>query len=125
MIRDTIEVLDMIPPDVGLPVTPGPAATPQMTEPEEANISASAPPVSTTKGSRRRLPEMDDMPQPHFQRDKRKKRRKCGKCGLYDTGHNAATCDRAQNQQANKRPRGRPKGSSNGGGEQSRLEQEM
>jgi len=53
------------------------------------------------------------MPQPHFPRDKIKKRRKCGKCGLFGTGHNAATCDRAQQLLKNpkvKRPRGRPRG---------------
>jgi hypothetical protein len=42
-----------------------------------------------------------DIPQPHFQRDKRKKRRKCGRCGLYDIGQNAAICERAQQQLKN------------------------
>jgi hypothetical protein len=54
-----------------------------------------------------------DIPQPHFQRDKRKKRRKCGRCGLYDTDRNAAICERAQQQLENsvvKQPRGRPRG---------------
>jgi hypothetical protein len=83
-----------------------------MTEQEEHNVLASAPPISTTKGSRKKCAGMTaDIPQPHFQRDKRKKRRKCGRCGLYDTGHNAATCERAQQQLKNgvvKRPMWRP-----------------
>ena len=76
-------------------------------------VSPSAPPVSTTKGCRKRVSITEGMPQPHFPRDKMKKRRKCGKCGLFGTGHNAATCDRAQQLLKNpkvKRPRGRPRG---------------
>jgi hypothetical protein len=69
--------------------------------------------VSTTKGSRKKFARViADIPQPHFQRDKRKKWRKCRRCGLYDMGHNAATCERAQQQLENsvvKRPRGRPR----------------
>jgi hypothetical protein len=100
--------LDKIPHDVSLPVhhaptgsvastssTPHPAE--RMTEQVEYNVSTSAPHVSTTKGSHKKYIGMiADIPQPHFQRDKRKKRRKYGRCGLYDIGHNAATCERAQ-----------------------------
>jgi hypothetical protein len=100
-----ITELDKIPHDVSLSVhcappaastssTPWPAE--RMTEQDEHNVSASAPPVSTTKGSRKKYARMiADIPQPHFQWDKRKKQRKCGRCGTYDTGHNAATCERA------------------------------
>jgi hypothetical protein len=113
LIADAITELDKIPHDVSLPVHRASAAaaastssTPQpterMTEKEERNVSSSAPPVSTTKGSRKKYTGViADIPQPHFQWDKRKKRRKCGRCGLYDTGHNAAICERAQQQLKN------------------------
>jgi hypothetical protein len=63
LIADAITELDKIPHDVSLPVHRAPAAvtssTPQpterMTEKEEHNVSASAPPVSTTKGSRKNM----------------------------------------------------------------------
>jgi hypothetical protein len=65
LIVDAITELDKIPHDVSLPVHRAPAAaastssTPQpterMTEKEEHNVSASAPPVSTTKGSRKNM----------------------------------------------------------------------
>jgi hypothetical protein len=79
--------------------------------------------MGTRKGSRKKgirkkyVGMIADIPQPHFQRDKRKKQRKCGRCGLYDTSHNAATCERAQQQLKNgvvKWPRGRPRGSGRG-----------
>jgi hypothetical protein len=104
---------DKIPHDVSLPVHRAPSAiaastssTPQpterMTEQEEHNVSAFAPPISTRKGSRKKYAGMiAGIPQPHFQRDKRKKQRKCGRCGLYDIGHNVATCERAQQQHKN------------------------
>jgi hypothetical protein len=128
LIATTITELDKIPHDVSLPVHRAPAAaastsnTPQpterMTKQEEHNVSASAPPVSTTKGSRKKYAGViADIPQPHFQWDKRKKRRKCGRCDLYDTGHNAATCERAKQQLENsvvKRPRGRLRGGGRG-----------
>jgi hypothetical protein len=107
LIVDAIAELDKIPHDVSLPVHHAPTgstasttSTPhpieRMTEQEEHNVPASAPPVSTTKGSHKTCAGVTaDIPQPHFQHDKRKKRRKCGRCGLYDTGHNAATCERA------------------------------
>jgi hypothetical protein len=105
LIATTITELAKIPRDISLLVHRAPtgfatstSSTPQpterMTEQEERYISASAPPISTTKGSRKKCVRMTaDIPQPHFQRDKGKKRRKCGRCGLYDTGHNAATCE--------------------------------
>ena len=127
LIAEAITVLDKIPHDVSLPMQNAATAAPtssfphhteRMTEHEDDNVSASAPPVSTTKGSRKKCAVMtEDIPQPHFQHDKRKKRRKCGRCGLYDTGHNATTCERAQQQLKNgviKRPRGRPRGSGRG-----------
>jgi hypothetical protein len=44
-----------------------------MTEKEEHNVSAYAPPMSTTKGSRKKYAGViADIPQPHFQWDKRK-----------------------------------------------------
>jgi hypothetical protein len=111
LIADAITELDKIPHDVSLPVHRASAAastssTPQpterMTEKEERNVSASAPSVSTTKGSRKKYTGViADIPQPHFQWDKRKKWRKCGRCDLYDTGHNAAICERAQQQLKN------------------------
>jgi hypothetical protein len=121
LIAVVITELDKIPHDISLPVHHAPtgfaastSSTPhpveRMTEQEERNVSASTPPVSTTKGSRRKCAGMTaDIPQPHFQCDKRKKQRKCRRCGLYDTGHNAATCERAQQQLENgviKQPRG-------------------
>jgi hypothetical protein len=80
---------------------------------EETLVSPSAPPVSTTKGCRKNSTVADGVPEPHFQRGKEKKRRKCGNCGIYGTGHNSVTCERAQQQKGKpvvKRPRGRPKG---------------
>jgi hypothetical protein len=118
--------LDKIPHDVSLPMHRAPAISAtltsstsqhaeRMTEEEERNVSASAPPVSTTKGSRKKCAGMVvDIPQPHFQCDKRNKRRKCGRCGLYDTCHNVATCERAQQHLEHgvvKRPKGRLRGS--------------
>jgi hypothetical protein len=117
-----------MPHDVSLPVHYAPTAaastssTPQpterMTEKKEHNVSASAPPVSTTKGSLKKyVGVIADIPQPHFQWDKRKKWRKCRRCGMYDMGHNAATCERAQQQLKNsvvKQPRGRPRGGGRG-----------
>jgi hypothetical protein len=74
-----------------------PHPTKRMNEQEEHNVSTSTPLVSTTKGSCKKCVGMTvNIPQPHFQRAKKKKRRKCGRCGLYDTGHNMATCERAQ-----------------------------
>jgi hypothetical protein len=105
LIVAAITELDKIPHNVSLPVHRAPAtstsSTPhraeRMTEQEECNVSVSAPPVSTTKGSHKKCAGMTvDIPQPDFQRDRRKKWRKCGRCGLYDTGHNVATCERAQ-----------------------------
>jgi hypothetical protein len=108
LIAVSITKLDKIPHDVSLSVHHAPtnsaastSSTPhptkRMTEQEKCNVSVSAPPVSTTKGSHRKCARMTaDIPQPHFQRDKRKKRRKCGRCDLYDTGHNTAICERAQ-----------------------------
>jgi hypothetical protein len=108
LIVAAITELDKIPHDVSLPVHRAPtgsiastSSTPhpveRMTEQEEHNVLASAPPISTTKGSRKKCAGMTaGIPQPHFLHDKRKKRRKCGKCGLYDIGHNATTCERAQ-----------------------------
>jgi hypothetical protein len=65
LIADAITELDKIPHDVSLPVHHAPttdaastSSTPQpaerMTEKEEHNISASTPPVSTTKGSHKK-----------------------------------------------------------------------
>jgi hypothetical protein len=89
-----------------------------MTEQEEHNVSTSAPPVSTIKGSHKKCAgKTVDIPQPHFQHDKRKKRRKCGRCGLYDTYHNATTYEKAQQQLKNgvvKGPRGRVRESRRG-----------
>jgi hypothetical protein len=95
-IAATITELDKIPHDVSLPVhhaptssaastssTPHPAE--RMSEQEECNVSTSAPPISTIRGSRKKCAGMTaDIPQPHFQCDKRKKQRKCGRCGSYD-----------------------------------------
>jgi hypothetical protein len=108
IIATVITELDKIPHDVSLLVYRSPtgfvastSSTPhlaeRMTEQEGCNVSASAPPVSTTKGSRKKCAGMTVAgPQPHFQCDKRKKQRKCERCDLYETGQNAATCERAQ-----------------------------
>jgi hypothetical protein len=107
LIADAIAELDKIPHDISLLVHRAPTGfaastsstphpTERMTEQEEHKVSASTPPASTTKGSRKKCAGITaDIPQPHFRRDKRKKRRKYGRCGLYDTGHNAATFERA------------------------------
>jgi hypothetical protein len=129
LIVDAITKLDKIPHDVSLPVHHAPtsstastSSTPhpieRMTGQEEYNVSMSARLASTTKGSHKKCVGMTiGISQPHFQCDKRKKRRKCERCGLYDTGHNAATYERAQ-QQLKKgvvnRSRGRPRGSGRG-----------
>jgi hypothetical protein len=65
LIVDAFTKLDKIPHDISLPVHRAPAAaastssTPQpterMTEKEEHNVSASAPPVSTTKGNHKKI----------------------------------------------------------------------
>jgi hypothetical protein len=112
LIASAITEIDKIPQNISLPVHRAAAAastssTPQpaerMTEQEEHNVSASAPPVSTTKGSRKKYTGIiADISQPHFQRDKRKKRRNCGRCGLYDTCHNEATSERAQHSNSSK-----------------------
>ena len=132
IIANTVNELDKIPHDVSLPMQrTAPAATastdaattsadaaPSSNSPHQA--SASAPPVSTTKGSCKKSAQVtEDIPIPHFDRDRRKKRRKCTKCGLYDTGHNVGTCDKIQQQRENgvtKRPKGRPRGSGRGNG---------
>ena len=75
----------------------------------ETSISTSVPLVLTTKRSKKRVIPEENITQSHYQRDKRKKRRKCGKCGLYNTGHNAATCEKSK-VIVIRRPRGRPKG---------------
>lgn len=133
ILENGIAMLDKIPQDISVPIhhaatsTAAPTSsfannTEGMAEQESASappVSASAPPVSTTKGSRKNSAVTGDIPQPHFQRDRRKKSRRCGRCGLYDTGHNAATCERAQQELENvpiKRPRGRPRGSGRGRG---------
>jgi hypothetical protein len=133
IITAAIEELDKIPTDLIVPsgpqsratsyaagtstsAAPGPGTVGNMAGvagPEETLVSPSAPPVSTTKGCRKNSTVADGFPEPHFQRGKEKKRRKCGSCGLYGTGHNSATCERAQQQRGNpvvRRPRGRPKG---------------
>jgi hypothetical protein len=113
LIIDVIAELDKIPHDVSLPVhhaptgsvastwsTPHPAV--RMTEQEEHNVSASAPPAFTTKGNHKTCVGITaSIPQPHFQRDRRTKIRKCGRCGLYDTWHNVATCERVHQQLKN------------------------
>jgi hypothetical protein len=83
LIATTITELDKIPHDISLPVHRAPTAyaastssTPhrveRMTEQEEHNVSAYAPPVSTIKDRRKKCAGMTaDIPQPHFQRDKR------------------------------------------------------
>ena len=90
------------------------AETHEVAAQEVTLVSPSAPPVSTTKGCRKNSAILaEGVPQPHFQRGKEKKRRRCGKCGIIGTGHNSATCDRAQKLKENpveKRPRGRPRG---------------
>lgn len=84
---------------------------------EEMAISASAPPVSTTKGMHRRdevdgcenRDQNEDVPEPHFKRQNQKKRRRrCSKCGKI-AGHNASTCGKEP--KPTKRPRGRLVGS--------------
>lgn len=73
LIHDAILLLDAIPPDVTLDTGAGNNVTedtPTNNNSEEMPVSASAPPVSTTKGSRRRLNGAENVPQPHFRRDK-------------------------------------------------------
>jgi hypothetical protein len=96
------------------PNAPGhtPAPTP---EPPTANIaleehviSASAPPISTTKGSSKRNATGGDVPAPHFKRSKQSSHvRRCSKCNKL--GHYSTSCGR--DAPPPKRPRGRPVGS--------------
>ena len=123
ILSDAVAALDEIPPDLTNNTThdtPPMAAsieTPTHTaggDQEDVTISATAPPVSTTKGSRKRNTGDENEPTPHFKRPKDKQKRRCSKCGQLATGHNAATCERvnaAKEQGVTKRPRGRPRGS--------------
>ena len=135
LINDAITVLEAIPSDLVLPAGTNSGYTSETVDPRAAetsieqdgfNISAAAPPVSTTKGSRKKNNEGEEGPEPHFQRPKEKKKRRCLKCGKLAPGHNAATCDRVQKMQSEgvtKRPRGsgRGRGTKAGGREEEML----
>jgi hypothetical protein len=78
LIATAITELDKIPHDLSQPVHRAPTAsststsstphpTERMTEQEECNVSASTPPVSTTKGKHKKCAGMTaDIPEPHF-----------------------------------------------------------
>jgi hypothetical protein len=78
LITTIITELDKIPHDISLPVHRAPTSsaastsnaphpTERMIEQEEHNVLASAPPVSTTKGSHKKCAGMTaNIPQPHF-----------------------------------------------------------
>ena len=113
LIREAQAILDTITQDA-VPTTG--TSTPSVGNDEEMLIaSASAPPMSTTKGSRRKkLVGVENLPEPHRRREDGKKRtRRCSRC-LKKDGHYASTCTNPPVIQE-KRPRGRPKvGTTNG-----------
>jgi hypothetical protein len=76
----------------------------------EHHISASAPPVSSIKGSRAKGVQDGDVPMPHFKRKpKATREHRCSRC--KQKGHKVTTCGR---EVPPKRPRGRPVGSGRG-----------
>jgi hypothetical protein len=90
--------------------TPAPTPEPPTTNIalEEQVISASAPPISTTRGSHKRTATGGDVPAPHFKRPKQSSHvRRCSKCNKL--GHYSTSCGR--DAPPPKRPRGRPVGS--------------
>ncbi|CAO2144062.1 unnamed protein product [Urochloa humidicola] len=112
LLQQALEVIKEIPQDVG-PLAPIAAA--QNPVREEQSISASAPPISNTKGGRRGCTVSvgdDAVPKPHFNRPQpTDHKRRCKTC--HRSGHNSATCGR---EPTPKRPRGRPVGSGKGRG---------
>jgi hypothetical protein len=111
LLRQALVEINQIPHDVG-PFAPTDTMNEQLQIEEEQNVSASAPPISSTKGSRARAVQGDDVPLPHFKRKpKATHTRRCTGCG--QTGHKITTCGR---EVAPKRPRGRPVGSGRGRG---------
>ncbi|CAL4969684.1 unnamed protein product [Urochloa decumbens] len=112
LLRQALDVVKEIPHDVG---PSAPTAAAQNPVQEEQRVSASAPPVSNTKGGRRGSVAReggDAVPAPHFNRPQTTEHtRRCSTC--HRSGHNAATCGR---EPPPKRPRGRPVGSGRGRG---------
>ncbi|KAG8078728.1 hypothetical protein GUJ93_ZPchr0007g3006 [Zizania palustris] len=107
LIKDARAVIDAIPHDMG-PMSGANVASHNNIE-EHIDISATAPPVSTTKGSRKRGNCMDDVPEPHTRYEKKKIFKRCSTCGKRER-HNSRTCGK-ERVEVPKRPRGRPKGS--------------
>jgi hypothetical protein len=90
------------------PNAPGHTPAPTHIALEEQVISASAPLISTTKGSRKRNATGGDVPAPHFKRPKQSSHvRRCSKCNQLS--HYSTSCGR--DAPPPKRPRGRPVGS--------------
>ncbi|CAN6169849.1 unnamed protein product, partial [Urochloa humidicola] len=91
LLQQALEIIKDIPHDVTAPI-----AAAQNPVPEEQCVSASAPPVSNTKGGRRGSAASvgdDDVPAPHFDRPQTTDhKRRCSICNK--TGHNSATCGR-------------------------------
>jgi hypothetical protein len=109
LLRQALVVVAQIPHDVGL-VDPTDTMNEQEPSEVEHHISVSAPPVSSTKGSRAKGVQDGDVPMPHFKRKpKATRERRCSKC--KQKGHKVTTCDR---EVPPKRPRGRPVGSGRG-----------
>jgi len=116
LLRQALQVVDQIPHDLGPPnaalgvahdLDP-PAAASGVPAGQNHVVSASAPPISSTKGSRTKGVEGVDLPAPHFKRPQGKNHKRCCK-RCNKSGHNITTCGREA--PPPKRPRGRPVGS--------------
>lgn len=111
MLRQALLEINQIPHSVDQFATTEPINE-QLPSGTQEHVSASAPPISSTKGSRAREQQGGDVPLPHFKRKaKTKHTRRCTGCGK--TGHKITTCGR---EVPPKRPRGRPAGSGRGRG---------
>ena len=111
LLRQALWEINQIPHDVG-PFANTETINDQMQLKEEQNVLASAPPISSIKGSHVRGLQGGDVPLPHFKRKgKLTHTRRCTGCGK--TGHKITTCGREVQP---KRPRGRPIGSGRGRG---------
>jgi hypothetical protein len=88
MIQEALVVLKSVPHDVVLQDDISSAMQQADLVPLGVDVivaSSSAPPVSTTKGSRKKLLPVGENVPPHTSNVINGKRRKYRKCGLYDT----------------------------------------
>ncbi|KAG2649634.1 hypothetical protein PVAP13_1NG122519 [Panicum virgatum] len=105
LLRQALQVINEIPHDMGSSAATTAAGLPFR---EEHIVLASAPPISSTKSSRKKSMEGVDAPVAHFKRPQGQKHTcRCSVC--HKTGHSSTTCGREA--PPPKRPRGRPVGS--------------